>query len=93
MAEAERDRIRDVTADQRKRQRYLGGSVPFGRRVTEDGALAEDTDQHRAIERIVQLRREGLSLRAISAIMCGEGVKLSHEGVKNVLASACAAAA
>jgi len=97
VAEAERDRIRerirDVKADQRKRRRYLGGIVPFGWQVTEDGALVEDPDQQRAIERIAQLRREGLSLRAISAAMSAEGVKLSHEGVKNVLASASAEAA
>ena len=30
VAEAKRDRIRDVKADQRKRRRYLGGIVPFG---------------------------------------------------------------
>jgi hypothetical protein len=28
-----------------------------------------------------------MSLRAISAAIAAEGVKLSHEGVKNVLAS------
>jgi putative DNA-invertase from lambdoid prophage Rac len=91
VAEAERDRIRerirDVKADQRKRRRYLGGIVPFGWRVGEDGALIEVPDQQRAIQRIRQLRREGLSLRAISAAVSAEGVKLSHEGVKNVLAS------
>ena len=36
VAEAERDRIRerilDVKSDQRKRNRFLGGTVPFGRR-------------------------------------------------------------
>jgi putative DNA-invertase from lambdoid prophage Rac len=92
VAEAERDRIRerirDVKADQRKRQRYLGGIVPFGWRIGEDGALVEVPDQQRAIQRIVELRREGLSLRAISASMAEDGVKLSHEGVKNVLVSA-----
>jgi putative DNA-invertase from lambdoid prophage Rac len=92
VAEAERDRIRerirDVKADQRKRRRYLGGIVPFGWRVDEDGALTEHPHQQRAIQRILQLRREGLSLRAISAAVSAEGFKLSHEGVKNVLASA-----
>jgi putative DNA-invertase from lambdoid prophage Rac len=92
VAEAERDRIRerirDVKADQRKRKRYLGGIVPFGWRVSEDGSLTEDSDQQRAIRRILELRREGLSLRAIAAAISAEGIKLSHEGVKNVLASA-----
>jgi putative DNA-invertase from lambdoid prophage Rac len=43
-AEAERDRIRErigqVKADQRARGRYLGGSVPFGYRLGDDGELA-----------------------------------------------------
>jgi len=43
VAEAERDRIRErateVKADQRKRGRYLGGIVPFGWRVGDDGHL------------------------------------------------------
>jgi putative DNA-invertase from lambdoid prophage Rac len=92
VAEAERDRIRerirDVKADQRKRQRYLGGIVPFGWRIGEDGALVEAPEQQRAIQRIVELRRKGVSLRAISASIAADGVKLSHEGVKNVLAAA-----
>jgi DNA invertase Pin-like site-specific DNA recombinase len=92
VAEAERDRIRerirDVKADQRKRQRYLGGIVPFGWRTGEDGALTEVPEQQCAIQRIIELRRNGLSLRAISAAMAADGTRLSHEGVKNVLAAA-----
>ena len=92
VAEAERDRIRerirDVKTDQRKRQRYLGGIVPFGWRIGERGALVELPEQQRAIQRIIELRQNGLSLRAISALIAAEGVKLSHEGVKNVLAAA-----
>lgn len=91
VAEAERDRIREriryVKADQRKRQRYLGGIVPFGWRIGENGALIEVPEQQRAIQRIFELRRNGLSLRAISAAIAAEGVRLSHEGVKNVLAA------
>jgi putative DNA-invertase from lambdoid prophage Rac len=76
-----------VKADQRKRQRFLGGIVPFGWEVGAAGALIEVPDQQRAIQRIVELRRNGLSLRFISAAIAGEGIRLSHEGVKNVLAS------
>ena len=92
VAEAERDRIRerirDVKADQRKRQRYLGGIVPFGWQIGENGTLIEVPEQQRAIQRILELRRKGLSLRAISASIAADGVQLSHEGVKNVLATA-----
>ena len=42
-AEAERDRIRErigqVKADQKARGRFLGGAVPFGYRLGDDGAL------------------------------------------------------
>jgi putative DNA-invertase from lambdoid prophage Rac len=97
VAEAERDRIRerirDVKSDQRKRRRYLGGIVPFGWKVAEDGALIEDAGQQKVIRRIVELRRNGLSLRAISIAIAEEGITLSHEGVKNVLAAAAAAKA
>lgn len=89
LAEAERDRIRerirDVKADQRKRQRYLGGIVPFGWQLADGGALIEDPNQQRAIQCICELRRNGLSLRAISAAIAADGVKLSHEGVKKFL--------
>ena len=53
VAEGERDRIRerirDVKADQRKRNRYLGGIVPFGWELGEDGALVEVPVQQAAI--------------------------------------------
>ena len=91
VAEAERDRIRerirDVKADQRKRQRYPGGIVPFGWQLGDDGALIEDPNQQRAIQRTRELRRKGLSLRAVAAAIAAEGVKLSHECVKNILAA------
>jgi putative DNA-invertase from lambdoid prophage Rac len=92
VAEPERDRIRerirDVKSDRRKRKRYLGGIVPFGWRAAPDGTLVEDAAQQRAIRRIIELRCGGLSLRGISAAIAAEGVKLSHEGVKNILANA-----
>src|SRR3954463_3251287 len=70
VAEAERDRIRervrDVKADQRQRNRYLGGTAPFGWRVGNAGELVEDADQQRIIRRVQELRGQGHSLRAIA---------------------------
>jgi putative DNA-invertase from lambdoid prophage Rac len=90
VAEAERDRIRerirDVKADQRRRQRYLGGIVPFGWSVGSDGELVEVPEQQAAIKRAQKLRAKGLSLRAISAALAKSGVPLSHEGVKRIVA-------
>jgi DNA invertase Pin-like site-specific DNA recombinase len=46
VAEAERDRIRervrDVKRDQKGRNRFLGGMVPFGMELAEDGSLVPD---------------------------------------------------
>lgn len=92
VAEAERDRIRDrvavVKADQRARGRYLGGSVPFGWRVSDGGDLVEVPGQQDAIQRMHELRGGGASLRAVAAEVTRAGHKLSHEGVKKVLAAA-----
>jgi putative DNA-invertase from lambdoid prophage Rac len=92
VAEAERDRIRerirDVKADQRKRNRYLGGIVPFGWELGKDGALVEVPVHQAAIRRIIELRRAGRSLRAISMVLKDDGIELSHVGVKSIVAAA-----
>ena len=90
VAEAERDRTReritDVKADQKRRGRYLGGALPFGYRVAADGeTLQEVPEEQAAIVRMKRLRRQGKSLRAISADMKGRGHAVSHEGVKRCL--------
>jgi putative DNA-invertase from lambdoid prophage Rac len=57
VAEAERERIRDVKADQKRRRRYLGGIVPFGWQVGPDGDLIEVPQQQAAIQRARELRQ------------------------------------
>src|SRR6516225_7228407 len=90
-AEAERDRIRErigqVKADQKARGRYLGGSVPFGFRLGAEGELVPDAAEQAAIKRMVALRAQGKVLRAIAEAMQAKGFKISHEGVKGVLAA------
>ncbi|MBS1799551.1 MAG: recombinase family protein [Acidobacteria bacterium] len=89
VAEAERDRIRerirDVKADQKKRNRYLGGTVPFGWALGDDGELVKDDAQQAAIRRMKALHIKGESLRAISAALADDGFTVSHAGVKNIL--------
>jgi putative DNA-invertase from lambdoid prophage Rac len=72
VAEAERDRIRErisvVKADQKARGAYLGGKVPFGFTVVA-GQLEPVGSQQEIIERIIALRGEGKSLRAIKAVL------------------------
>jgi DNA invertase Pin-like site-specific DNA recombinase len=91
VAEAERDRIReqitDVKIDQKARGRYQGGTPPFGWRLGDDGALVEMPGQQAAIRRMVELRADGWSLRAIAEILRAEGIQISHVGVAGALRS------
>jgi DNA invertase Pin-like site-specific DNA recombinase len=92
VAEAERDRTREriteVKADQRRRGRYLGGTVPFGWKLGEAGDLVPIPEQQRAIETMRRLRHQGLALRAISDKLTAAGTPISHQGVKKVLLAA-----
>jgi DNA invertase Pin-like site-specific DNA recombinase len=90
VAEQERDRTREriteVKADQKKRQRFLGGSVPFGFIVSEDGALIEKEHEQEAIKEMMRLRFERQqSYRAIAEAMRNKGFNISHETVGQVL--------
>lgn len=92
VAEAERDRIRErvgeVKADQKRRGRYLGGSVPFGWRVGDEGDLIADPVQQDAIQLMQEMHASGSSLRSIAAVMRDQGHTLSHVAVQRVLRDA-----
>src|SRR5271170_5245242 len=91
VAEAERDRIRErvtqVKRDQRQRNRYLDGIVPFGFRVGDDGALVPDAAEQALIAHARALRADGATLRAIQAVLEAQhGRKLSLDALHRVLA-------
>jgi DNA invertase Pin-like site-specific DNA recombinase len=96
VAEAERDRtrerIRDVKSDQKQRNRFLGGSVPFGYMVDEEGALIEKEDEQAAIKRMVAMRESGLSYRIIAQTMRRHSFNISHETVGQIVKKASQAA-
>jgi DNA invertase Pin-like site-specific DNA recombinase len=89
VAEAERDRTReriaDVKRDQRSRGRYLGGSVPFGYQLSEDGSLVPEPRQQEAIRHARRLKARGASLRAIEAALREQGHSISHVAISNML--------
>lgn len=90
VAEAERDRIRErvtqVKQDQRQRNRYLGGIVPFGFRIGADGGLVPDEGEQTMIASARALRADGASLRVIRAALEVEhGRKLSLDALHRVL--------
>ena len=86
-AEAERERITTVKQDQKARGRYLGGKVPFGYRVTGDGNLIEHKAEQDAIRAMRAMRAQGIALRPIAAAMAERGFRISHEAVKQVMAT------
>ena len=91
VAEAERDRIRErvaqVKQDQKDRGRYLGGKVPFGFRVGDDGSLVPDAAEQAVIAHAHALRADGATLRAIQAVLeTQHGRKLSLDALHRVLA-------
>ena len=63
---------------------FSGGSRPYGYQVIE-GVLHADEDEHRIINTIIDLRKQGNSLRAIRDKLIQEGTVLSHKAIERIL--------
>lgn len=89
VAEAERDRIvqriLDVKRDQKRRGKHLGGSRPFGYRVSKEGELIEDAREQAAIGQVRAMHAAGKSLRSIQAALIADGHKVSHVTINRIL--------
>jgi DNA invertase Pin-like site-specific DNA recombinase len=72
-------RLRSGKARKQANGGYVGGQVPLGWRA-EEGALVADRDEQQALHRIVKLRDEGLSLRAICTVLAREEVPTKRGG-------------
>jgi len=57
-----RERVTQVKRDQRQRNRYLGGIVPFGFRVGDDGSLVPDVVEQTLIAHARALRGDDATL-------------------------------
>jgi putative DNA-invertase from lambdoid prophage Rac len=86
VAEVERERAAAVKADRKARDRFRGGTVPFGWRVGDGGELVEDAAEQAVVGRMRAMRVEGLSLRAICRELAGSGVTVSHVTVHRIVA-------
>lgn len=92
MAEFERHRIRERTADGRAAKRrgggYLGGKAPFGYRIDGEGKtarLVEVPGEQAALETIRTCRAFGESLRATATCVKQQhGYKLSHTAIARI---------
>lgn len=92
-AEAERDRIKEriiqVKSDQRQQGRYLGGKVPFGYRVGDNGDLVPHPDEQAMIADVERLAREGATVRsAQSHLVTAHGKRLSLDAIHRLVRSA-----
>lgn len=79
------ERIKRVKQRQRSKGRYLGGSRPFGYMIHENGRLIENPMEQRVLKRILQLKKEGKSLRAISKEVSTPLVPVSFKTVQRLL--------
>lgn len=83
-----RERITDVKKDQKKRGRYLGGKIPFGYRVGNDGNLIAINEEQQVIGVALAMRAEGKPLRAIRERLADLGFKLSLDAVHRMTGGA-----
>jgi len=89
------ERIMETKRHLRERDRFLGGTRPFGyltRKATEHGkrvTLLEPVEaEQRAIAIMRTLRRQGKSLRIIARDMQAKGFRVSHVAVQRLLQDA-----
>tara|TARA_R110002073_G_scaffold202368_3_gene361803 strand:- start:965 stop:1645 length:681 start_codon:yes stop_codon:yes gene_type:complete len=79
------ERIKGVKQRQRKQGRYLGGSRPFGYMIHENGRLIENPMEQRVLRRIMDLKKQGKSLRAISSEVSTPVMPISFKTVQRLL--------
>ncbi|HAT57868.1 MAG TPA: hypothetical protein DCS79_03565 [Gammaproteobacteria bacterium] len=79
------ERIKRVKYKQKEKGRFLGGSRPFGFSVHDNGKLIENPSEQRTLQKIFELKRQGKSLRAISAAVSTPMTPISFKTVQRVL--------
>jgi DNA invertase Pin-like site-specific DNA recombinase len=79
------ERIKGVKQKQRQQGRYLGGSRPFGFMIHENGRLIENPMEQRVLRRIMDLKKQGKSLRAISGEVSTPVMPISFKTVQRLL--------
>ena len=79
------ERIKGVKQRQRKQGRYLGGSRPFGYMIHENGRLIENPMEQKVLFRIMELKKQGKSLRTISNEVSTAVMPISFKTVQRLL--------
>jgi DNA invertase Pin-like site-specific DNA recombinase len=79
------ERIKTVKQSQRNKGRFLGGSRPFGYMIHSNGRLIENPMEQRVLKKIIKMKKEGMSLRAISSEVSTPMVPISFKTVQRLL--------
>jgi len=79
------ERIKGVKQRQKKQGRYLGGSRPFGYMIHQNGRLIENPMEQRVLRRIMELKKQGKSLRVISSEVSTPVMSISFKTVQRLL--------
>ena len=79
------ERIKGVKQRQRKKGRYLGGSRPFGYMIHENGRLIENPMEQKVLYKIIELKKQGKSLRVISQEVSTPIMPISFKTVQRLL--------
>ena len=79
------ERIKTVKRRQRIQGRYLGGSRPFGYTIHDNGRLIENPMEQRVLKKIIELKQQGKSLRAISGEVSTPVLPISFKTVQRLL--------
>jgi len=79
------ERIKTVKQSQRNKGRFLGGSRPFGYMIHSNGRLIENPMEQRMLKKIINMKKEGKSLRAISSEVSTPMVRISFKTVQRLL--------
>ncbi|MBU1140694.1 MAG: recombinase family protein [Proteobacteria bacterium] len=78
--------IRAAKALKKKEGKYMGGPIPFGWIVNEEGRLQKDSEQQELIVEMIRLKEDRWSYRDIARKFHEKyDLKLSHEGIRRIL--------
>lgn len=79
------ERIKSVKRNQRDKGRFLGGSRPFGYMIHSNGRLIENPMEQQVLKRILKMKTQGKSLRAISSEVSTPIVPVSFKTVQRLI--------
>jgi DNA invertase Pin-like site-specific DNA recombinase len=79
------ERIKTVKQSQRKKGRFLGGSRPFGYMIHSNGRLIENPMEQRVLKKILEMKKQGKSLRVISAEVSTPMMPVSFKTVQRLI--------